>query len=105
MNDYATRALLMSPISFNDNDPSSLQGIEQIEGLTRVVNETHVEYSYPFREFRGNVSSPSETVFLRSSSTCTQKRIEGADIYEITQKQGEDARETLIADIGMVPSL
>ncbi|GAB1320997.1 hypothetical protein MFIFM68171_11207 [Madurella fahalii] len=103
MNDYAMRGLLMSPIGFNESDPSSRQGIEQIEGLTRVLNESHVVYSYPFREFRGNVSSPSETMILRSSSSCTQKRIDGADIYEITWEQGESPRETLVGDIDHPP--
>lgn len=105
MNDYAMRALLMSPISFDESDPSSQEGVEHIEGLTRDFNETHIVYSYPFREFRGNVSSPSETMFLRSSSSCIQKRIDGTAIYEITSNEGEGLRETLVGELGIVPYL
>jgi hypothetical protein len=103
MNDYAMRGLLMTPISLDESDPSSERGFEQIEGLTRVLNESHVVYSYPFREFRGNVSSPSETMFLRSSSSCTRKRIDGADIYETIVTQGEEPREELVGDIDNIP--
>ncbi|KAH6847530.1 hypothetical protein B0I37DRAFT_397674 [Chaetomium sp. MPI-CAGE-AT-0009] len=103
MNDYAMRGLLLTPISFSETDPSSQQGIEQIQGLTRAVNESHVEYSYPFREFRGNVSSPSDTMFLRSSSTCTRKAVDGSSIYEITLEQDGTLRRTLLGDIDNPP--
>jgi hypothetical protein len=101
MNDYAMRGLLISPVGFDDNHPSPQQEFEQIKGLTRVLNESHVIYSYPFREFRGNVSSPSETMVLRSSSSCTKKMINETGIYEIDTYSGQVVK-TPTGDLGMV---
>ena len=105
MNDYAMRALLTIPIGLNMSDHSFQQGIQGIEGLTRTVNGSHIEYSYPFREFSGNESSPSKNMILRSSSNCTLKDIEGSKITEyLVEEDQEISGGKVIGDIGTAPS-
>ncbi|KAK3349541.1 hypothetical protein B0T25DRAFT_504738 [Lasiosphaeria hispida] len=103
MNDYAVRALLTSTIGFNTSEPSSQQGTESVEGLTRTANGYHVVYSYPFREFHGNISSQSDNMIL-SSSNCTVKAVAGSTILEIVvHEESLSTNETIIGDIDHLP--